>query len=466
MLHWLVLPLSVFASDNGRAIRPPMGWRSWNQFACSADQNTMMDAIKGLVDESRLCRDGKPCSLASLGYTDVGLDDCWQACGNYGPDNNTYHDEHGTPQINLTKFPSMLEWTQFAHANNLTAGWYHNNCRCHDHCTSTLCFAADVEATIALGFDSVKLDGCGAEEDVALWSNMFNHSLREKGGTAGGKGGILIENCHNGQYIKGPGASTWPRPNGTHGYRLTNMPYFDAHGELQCPYHLYRSSTDIVPVFGSILVNLNTIPALADAHLSQPGCWAYPDMLEVGVKKAVSPSFPTLTATETQTHFGAWCIVSAPLTLSMDLTDKDVLDDNWALITNREALDVNQDWAGFSGSLFKESSDLVSFSPCHWGNPTKPDQCMFPAEQFWYKPLSGRDARQSVMAVLLMNNDAVPRNLSFAFNEIPGLKSKASTAFSLFDVWSQEVVAATQYGGYEALDVSAHGSVFLKIANM
>jgi len=102
---------------------------------------------------------------------------------------------------------------------------------------------------------------------------MFNHSLREQGATAGGQPGMLIENCHNGQYIRGDGASSWPRPNGTNGYKLTNLPYFDGTGALQCPYNVYRSSTDILPVFGSILTNLNTIPALADARLSQPGCW-------------------------------------------------------------------------------------------------------------------------------------------------------------------------------------------------
>ena len=140
-----------------------------------------------------------------------------------------------------------------------------------------------MNATIALGFDSVKLDGCGAEEDVELWAELFNHSLREKGGTGGGQPGIMIENCHNGQFLKGErGASSWPRRNKTStygtggGYRLTNMPYFDKHNDLVCPYHVYRSSTDILPLYGSVLVNLNTIPALADARLSQPGCWAYP----------------------------------------------------------------------------------------------------------------------------------------------------------------------------------------------
>ena len=42
------------------------------------------------------------------------------------------------------------------------------------------------------------------------------------------------------------------------------------------PFHTYRSSTDIRPVYGSILVNLMSIPPLAEKNLSVPGCWAYP----------------------------------------------------------------------------------------------------------------------------------------------------------------------------------------------
>lgn len=60
-----------------------------------------------------------------------------------------------------------------------------------------MCFAADVNATLALGFDSVKLDGCGAEEDVALWDQLFNHTVRlmPNSQTSGGMPGMLIENC-------------------------------------------------------------------------------------------------------------------------------------------------------------------------------------------------------------------------------------------------------------------------------
>ena len=139
---------------------------------------------------------------------------------------------------------------------------------------------------------------------MALWAALFNHSVRVMPGsvTAGGQRGVLIENCHNGQYTQGFGPpSAWPgdhdypwSQNDTAGYHLRNIPYRDSNDvrqplpalcaplathsslaqELICPFHMYRSSTDIRPVWGSILENLNTIPALADARLSGPGCWA------------------------------------------------------------------------------------------------------------------------------------------------------------------------------------------------
>ena len=49
----------------------------------------------------------------------------------------------------------------------------------------------------------------------------------------------------------------------------------------------------------------------------------------------------TLNLEEAQTHFAAWCIVSAPLVLGNDLTDEETMDKIWPIISNREALEVN-----------------------------------------------------------------------------------------------------------------------------
>jgi len=193
-----------------------MGRRDWNQFQFNADQAVMESTIRAMADQSRAVN-GTKASLRDVGYSDVGLDDCWQKCDGYGQQKWTYHDAHGAPVIDTVKFPALQKMTALGHSLNCTMGWYHNNCRCHDHCTSAVCFAADVNATLALGLDSVKLDGCGAEEDVALWSALFNHSIRTMGRTAGGQHEIRSENCHNGVYTKGWGPpSGWPAD---HNYR-------------------------------------------------------------------------------------------------------------------------------------------------------------------------------------------------------------------------------------------------------
>ena len=42
-----------------------------------------------------------------MGYNDAGLDDVWQKCGSYGPENYTYHDGAGNPVVDVDKFPDM-----------------------------------------------------------------------------------------------------------------------------------------------------------------------------------------------------------------------------------------------------------------------------------------------------------------------------------------------------------------------
>ena len=76
-------------------------------------------------------------------------------------------------------------------------------------------------------------------------------------------------------------------------------------------------------------------------------------MLEVGRMPSV---------VEDRTHFGAWCIISAPLILGLDLRDDKEVDRVWDIITNKEAIAVNQasDDSPPSTSLFINSRTLSS----------------------------------------------------------------------------------------------------------
>ena len=157
---------------NGLATTPPMGWRSWYAYYTSFDQGMIETVIDALVAKNRTVAgwDG-PVSLCDLGYCDVGLDDNWQKCGEYGRKKGTLtsHDEHGTPMVNTKIFPDLKAMTDHAHKLGLTAGWYANNCICREHATDhTKFYRGDIQALREYGFDSWKLDGCGAQLDLGL----------------------------------------------------------------------------------------------------------------------------------------------------------------------------------------------------------------------------------------------------------------------------------------------------------
>ena len=71
MLHTLFL-LSLSATGpaaNGRAHRPPQGWRHWNQWNGDITQAIIEENMHMLADRSR-----SGVSLADLGYNDAGID--------------------------------------------------------------------------------------------------------------------------------------------------------------------------------------------------------------------------------------------------------------------------------------------------------------------------------------------------------------------------------------------------------
>ena len=75
----------------------------------------------------------------------------------------------------------------------------------------------------------------------------------------------------------------------------------------------------------------------ASTPVSRPGCWAYPDMLEVG-------RMPEHNAAESRSHLAAWAMVSAPLALGFDLSDETKMAAAWPIISNEEVLAISQTW--------------------------------------------------------------------------------------------------------------------------
>lgn len=103
-----------------------------------------------------------------------------------------------------------------------------------------------------------------------------------------------------------------------------------------CPYNMYRTSGDIRPNFVAMMNNLNSTLKFSNEteapSRNYPGCWAYPDMMEVGRLKNF---------TEDRTHFGAWVITSSPLILGHNVADNKTNEKIWSIITNKEAIEVS-----------------------------------------------------------------------------------------------------------------------------
>ena len=130
-------------------------------------------------------------------------------------------------------------------------------------------------------------------------------------------------------------------------------------------------------VYGTVLFNDRPNPA------SFPGCWAYPDMSEVGNFCRNGQPCSTDARASEASHWGLWSIVSSPLILvpiytllrtafltrthpdpglsalplmhvhtlalapqGFDMNDSATMDRVWPLITNTEALAVNHAWGG------------------------------------------------------------------------------------------------------------------------
>ncbi|CAK0860653.1 unnamed protein product [Prorocentrum cordatum] len=316
----------------------------------------MLRAMDAVLDKSRKV-DGTRRSLKELGFSWVSMDDGWQQCncstrqaidpglpncsiGDCRSGHCSWHDKMGEPLVNSHRFPNgMKSIVDHGHSHGLKVGTYLNNCICmeegHAH------YEQDVEWMMSLGFDGVKIDNCGSSHNVSRFAELFNKTGKP----------IRIEDCH-----------TSP-----------NHPHIEQDGSIDCPMNMYRSGGDIAPNFDSVIGEIYSTVPYSDRSipLSRPGCWAYPDMMQIGNFEGKEP----LRTHQEMSHFGLWCIVSSPLVLGFDMGDQEAMDRVWPTITNPDALLVNQEWAGHPGTLVKAypASDdsglrMVARAPCPEGS--------------------------------------------------------------------------------------------------
>jgi alpha-galactosidase len=338
----LVLALSVKSSistnpgcvPNCIGSTPALNARSWNSVRDAINQSFVISQINGLI--SPLSTGG---TLSSFGYSSYGIDDGWEACGS--GINGSFHDFDGYPMINKELFPNMEQLVAYGTANNISLGWYMNCCGCPaEHKLSSPHYQQDAFATAALGFSGLKIDGCGNEPNSTAWAEAL--TLATQAGL-GPSDGIVLENCNDDTPFR---------------------PEINPDGSINCPYNFFRTSIDGSPSFRSTIWNVyQTLPYI---KVSSPGCFAYSDMLTIGVPAVGygGDSFMTncngtrLTEAESRAQFAAFALLSSPLVLGFDVGNETERLLWGGIVTHANTLAINALWDGEAGRLVAQSSTM------------------------------------------------------------------------------------------------------------
>lgn len=310
----LLLCLSSFLTTNAQkfenlAMTPPMGWNSWNKFACNINE----ELIKGIADQMVAT------GLRDAGYVYLNLDDCWLGA----------RDENGFITCDKQRFPSGIKaLADYVHSKGLKLGIYSDAGRktCAGHPGSLGHEYQDALMYARWEVDYLKYDWCNTENINPIGAyTLMRDALRAAGRP------IIFSMCEGG--INQPWK--WAKEVG----------------------HLWRTTMDIgchfekpIPKNGewyalSVLEILDQQVDIRDA--SGPGHWNDPDMLEVG---------NGLTVNQDRAHFSMWCMLSAPLILGNDLRSMNVATEE--IIKNAEAIAIDQDSLGIT-ALRVEQKDSV-----------------------------------------------------------------------------------------------------------
>ncbi|HEX6285173.1 MAG TPA: glycoside hydrolase family 27 protein, partial [Pyrinomonadaceae bacterium] len=148
---------NVNALNNDLARTPPMGWNSWNKFACNVSEKLIKEMADAMVTSG----------MRDAGYVYLVVDDCWQidrdAQGNILPD----------PE----RFPSgMKALADYIHSKGLKFGLYSDagTLTCQKRPGSRGYEFQDARQYAAWGVDYLKYDWCstGTQNPLASSSIM------------------------------------------------------------------------------------------------------------------------------------------------------------------------------------------------------------------------------------------------------------------------------------------------------
>ena len=284
----------------GLALTPPMGWNSWNKFACNVDEKLIREIADAMVASG----------MKDAGYTYINIDDCWHGD----------RDSLGFIHPDAKRFPSgMKALADYIHSKGLKMGIYSDagSQTCGGRPGSRGYEFQDAMTYAEWGVDYLKYDWCNTEGLKAEGAYKTITAALRKAGRP-----VVLSICEWG------GSKPWEwAANVGHLWRTTGDIYncFDCIND-----HGTWKSWGVMQI-------LDMQEGLR--KYAGPGHWNDPDMLEVGNGK--------LTAGEDRAHFSMWAMLAAPLIAGNDIRKmtKDVVE----VLTNKEVIAVNQDSLGIQG---------------------------------------------------------------------------------------------------------------------
>lgn len=300
------------APSSGLALTPPMGWNSWNKFACNVSE----DLIKGTADA--MVKSG----MKDAGYEYIVIDDCWQVS----------RDANSNIVADPQRFPhGMKAVGNYIHSVGLKFGIYSDagSKTCQGRPGGLGHEYQDAIQYAAWGVDYLKYDWCNTTTQDAKSSYANIRAALDASGRS-----IVLSICEWGTAKPW----LWGKEVGGNLWRST--------GDISDRWEGSTKWPDGSCCSNGMLANLDLQVGLAS--YAGPGHWNDPDMLEVGNGG--------MTDAEYRSHFSLWSILAAPLIAGNDL--RNMRPEIQDILTNKEVIAVDQDSLGREGERVRKDGNL------------------------------------------------------------------------------------------------------------
>ena len=371
LMIFLLLGGTLFAQGSQLALTPPMGWNSWYAYRCKVTEAIVRAQADAMVSNG----------MKAAGYEFVNIDDCWAG----------KRDAAGFIHPN-ERFSDMKALGDYIHSKGLKFGLYSSPevKTCTGLEGSLGHEEQDAQSYSDWGADFLKYDNCRATQDKIVAYERMHQAIMKTGRP------MVYLLCLS-----------------------TDMDRVWAWG-TSVGGNLWRTTSDIQDKWESMALagfGQNGLERFAG-----PGHWNDPDMLQAGNGG--------MSMEEYRTQMSLWCLLAAPLLTSTDLTK--LTPALLAILTNREAILVDQDPAGIQGRRVAQEGPL----------------------EIWMKPLA-----DGSKAVGLFNRGHYSANpVTVHFSDI-GMGEKVSVR----DLWAHKDLGVFT-DRFEAT-VPNHGVVMIKVKN-